>query len=184
MSSADQDPNIPAIYISRPSIAMAQSRYATYPSLRDKVVIVTGGAEGIGGSAVEQFAHQGCQTIILDISESSALKLISKCKTAGAIPPAFYECDVTDLQRLKEIADDILKKYERVDVLVNNAASSAGKARVGTMEVTEETFQFNIDVNLRHQFFLTQYLVPSMKKNGGGRYVLVRGSSVSITAHC
>jgi NAD(P)-dependent dehydrogenase (short-subunit alcohol dehydrogenase family) len=150
---------------------MASSKYAIYPSLKDKVVVVSGGAEGIGGAAVEQFALQSSKTIILDISESSATKLIEKLKTAGAVLPAFYQCDVTDLTRLKQIAEDILATYGRVDVLVNNAASAGGKARVGTFDVTEESFKFNIDVNFRHIFFLTQYLAPSMKQAGGGSII-------------
>lgn len=151
------------------------SRYATYPSLQGKIVVITGGAEGIGAAAVRMFAHQGSQVIILDISESSSTKLIEDIKTNATqttMIPTFYECDVTNLHRLKEITEDVLQKYDnKVDVLVNNAASSAGKARVGTFEVTEESWEFNLNVNLRHQFFLTQYLVPAMKNAGGGSII-------------
>ncbi|KAF7189141.1 Sulfoquinovose 1-dehydrogenase [Pseudocercospora fuligena] len=159
------------------------AQYAIYPSLKNKRVVVTGGAEGIGGSAVEAFAHQGSQVILLDISEGSANKLISNLKEAGVAKlPAFYQCDVTDLKRLKAIADDILAKFGGVDCLVNNAASCAGKARAPTEDVTPEIWQFNIDVNLRHFFFLTQYLAPSMKKAGSGSVINMGSISWRIPA--
>ncbi|USW50706.1 Putative short-chain dehydrogenase/reductase SDR, NAD(P)-binding domain superfamily [Septoria linicola] len=155
-----------------PEAVNPHAKFAQYPSLRGKTVLITGGAEGIGASAVSQFAHQGAQVLILDISETSAIKLIETLKSQGASPlPAFYHCDVTDLKALKSICTDVLKKYSHVDILVNNAASAGGDSRKGTFDVTEEIFQFNIDVNFRHQFFLTQYLAPSMKTAGGGSII-------------
>lgn len=150
----------------------SQSQYATYPSLRGKTVLLSGAAEGIGAAAVEMFCQQGSKVVFLDISESSAEKLIGKVKgISTATEPIFYYCDVTDLDQLKSVTEKVLKEHGPVHVLVNNAASSAGKARVGTAEVTPESWQFNIDVNLRHQFFLTQYLLPSMKATGGGSII-------------
>ena len=135
---------------------MTSSKYAIYPSLKGKTVVITGGAEGIGAAAVRMFAHQGSNTIILDISESSANRLIEDIKTeatADTVIPTFHECDVTNLCQLQQVAAHILRVTDnKVDVLINNAASSAGKARVGTFEVTPEAWDFNINVNLRHQF--------------------------------
>lgn len=146
-------------------------QYATYPSLRDKVVLITGGAEGIGAATTEAFAAQGSQTIILDISEPSSKKLIETIRTAGHPVPEFYQCDVTNLETLKSISEDVLRRYGKVDVLVNNAASAGGLARKSTPEVTPESWDFNMNVNLRHQFFLTQYLVPAMQKAGNGSII-------------
>ncbi|KAF2214507.1 hypothetical protein CERZMDRAFT_37313 [Cercospora zeae-maydis SCOH1-5] len=148
------------------------ANFAQYPSLRNKTVLITGGAEGIGAAATSQFSHQGSQVLVLDISESSAIKLIETLKSEGASPlPAFYQCDVSDLKALKAASEEILHKYGHVDILVNNAASAGGAARAGTFEVTEDSWQFGIDVNLRHQFFLTQYLAPAMKAAGGGSII-------------
>ncbi|CAK1359044.1 putative galactose dehydrogenase GalD [Cercospora beticola] len=199
--ATEPDPSAPEIHITRPSIiskplqiakeVMAtpdpttsttkqgnpHAKYAQYPSLRNKTVLITGGAEGIGASATSQFSHQGSRVLILDISESSAIKLIETLKSQGASPlPAFYQCDVSDLKALKSTCDEILKKYGTVDILVNNAASAGGAARAGTFEVTEESWQFGVDVNLRHQFFLTQYLVPAMKTSGRGGSIINMGS--------
>lgn len=158
-------------------------QYAIYPSLRDKVVLITGGAEGIGAAAIQNFAAQGSQTIILDISESSARKVIDNVRAAGHHPvPEFHQCDVTDLEALKSIAEDVLRTYGKVDVLVNNAACAGGLARKSTVEITEESWKFNVDVNLRHQFFLTQYLVAAMRKAGSGSIINMGSISWRIPA--
>lgn len=147
------------------------SQYATYPSLANKVVLITGGAEGIGAAAISAFAAQNSQTIILDISEPSSKRLAEQIHSAGHPVPEFYQCDVTDLEALKSIAEDVLLKYGKVDVLVNNAASAGGLARKSTEEITAESWDFNVNVNLRHQFFLTQFFVPAMKKAGKGSII-------------
>jgi len=161
-----------------------KNNFALYPSLFGKTAIVTGGAEGIGAAVVEILAIQGTQVIIADIAEDSANKLIEKVKNTPKGPygpepvaPVFYQCDVTNLDVLKSTVDRALKEYSKVDILVNNAASSAGKARVATADVTAEAWEFNVNVNLRHQFFLSQMIFPSMKAAGKG--VIINMGSIN-----
>lgn len=151
---------------------------AIYPSLREKTVLLTGAAEGIGAAAVELFCRQGSKVIMFDISEPSAQQLIEHI--SGLKPfhqdfpisiPKFYHCDVTDLERLKTLTDTVLEEYGAIDVLVNNAAAAAGNARKATLDVTPDGWDANLNVNLRHVFFLTQYVVPSMKERGGGSII-------------
>ena len=162
---------------------------AIYPSLRDKVVLITGGAEGIGAAAVELFCKQGSKVLILDISEPSATKLIEHI--AGLKPfhpdfpistPKFYHCDVTDLDRLKSLVEEVLQEYGQIDVLVNNAASAGGSARKATLDVTPDSWEGNINVNLRHVFFLTQYVVPSMQARRSGCIINMGSISWRIPA--
>lgn len=146
--------------------------YATYPSLRGKTVLITGGAEGIGAASVELFCRQGSNVIFLDYSESSANKLLDKIKDIpGATQPTFMHCDVTDLARLKECAEKTLADHGTVDVLLNNAARAGAETRVPTAKVTPESFDNDVNVNLRHQFFLTQAVVPAMRKKGVGSII-------------
>ncbi|KAK6842901.1 short chain dehydrogenase [Apiospora arundinis] len=148
------------------------NNFATYPSLRDKTVLITGGAEGIGAAAVELFCRQGSNVIFFDYSESSATKLLEHIKAIpDASQPKFLHCDVTDLDQLKKCAEATLAEHSAIDVLVNNAASAGARARVPTAGVTPESFDEDINVNLRHQFFLTQYVAPSMKKQGSGSII-------------
>lgn len=161
---------------------------AIYPSLRDKVVLITGAAEGIGAAAVELFCRQGSKVFIFDISEESSQKLIERVRQLKpwhpdfpVTVPAFYRCDVTDLERLKGLVDDVLTEYGGIDVLINNAAAAGGSARKATMDVTPEGWEGNLNVNLRHVFFLTQYVVPSMKEKGKG--CIINMGSISWYAH-
>ena len=150
---------------------------ATYPSLRGKTVLITGGAEGIGAATVELLALQGSQVIILDISSSSAATLISKISSLpdspnGPIPtPIFHECDVSDLPALQTLAQKILEEHKTIHILINNAASAGALVRRDTLSTTPESWDFGINVNLRHMFFLTQAVVPSMRAAGGGSIV-------------
>ena len=151
--------------------------HAIYPSLRGKNVLITGGAEGIGAAAVELFALQGSQVIILDISGSSAQTLITKITSlptseSQPIPtPIFHQCDVSDLPALQSLATKILQDHGTVHILINNAASAGALSRKDTLSTTPEAWDFNMNVNLRHMFFLTQAVVPSMREAGGGSII-------------
>ncbi|KAK7700117.1 hypothetical protein SLS64_011135 [Diaporthe eres] len=103
--------------------------HAIYPSLHGKNVVVTGGAEGIGAAAVELFALQGSRVFFLDIATDSAQKVIDRVASLSSkeggpavVPPVFFHCDVTDLDKLQATASQILEEHGTVHVLVNNAA--------------------------------------------------------------
>lgn len=157
------------------------NNHAIYPSLRGKTVLVTGGAEGIGAATVELFALQGCRVLFLDIATASAQKTIdhivslseaSESRSGSLIiTPTFFNCDVTNLAQLQATANKILEEYGVVHILINNAAAAGSKARLDTHSVTAESWDFNINANLRHVFFLTQAVLPAMRKSGGGSIV-------------
>ncbi|KAH9824567.1 small oligopeptide transporter [Teratosphaeria destructans] len=168
----------------RPLSALMAIPYTVYPSLREKVVVITGGAEGIGAAAVELFCRQGSKVAFLDIAESSATHLIDRIKDLSqqlskeqsqALPPVtqpdYFQCNVTDLTRLKQVAEEILAKYGTVHVLVNNAALAGAVSRKPTAEITPESWESTINVNLRHQFFLSQYLLPAMQNQRSGSII-------------
>ena len=162
---------------------------AIYPSLQDKVVVITGGAEGIGAAAVELFCKQGSKTIFFDISEPSAQALIDNVKNhRNADPnskttlPIFYQCDVIDLDQLKQVARRVLDEHGPVDVLVNNAAKAGASSRVPSDQVTPEGWELDINVNLRHVFFLTQAIIPAMQKKGSGSIINMGSISWRIPA--
>ncbi|EZF78363.1 hypothetical protein H105_00616 [Trichophyton soudanense CBS 452.61] len=99
-------------------------KFATYPSLADRVVVLTGGAMGIGACMVEQLALQGSRVIFLDIVDGAARNLVQKVTDLG-VPhtPIFYHCDVTDIEGgIKPIAAKILACYPIIDAVINNAA--------------------------------------------------------------
>ena len=147
---------------------------ASYPSLRGRVVIVTGGASGIGEAIVEAFATQNSRVAFLDIQDTAADRLVHKIKAAGFIPPAYSHCDLTDVTAIKASIEDILQRFNTVDVLVNNAGNDL---RHSIEEVTPESWDQTMAVNLKHQFFMTQAIIPFMKQAGQGS--IINMSSIS-----
>jgi len=147
--------------------------YATYPSLRDRVVVVTGGASGIGEHIVEHFAHQGSRVAFLDIADEHASDLVARLKDAPT-EPQYLHCDLTDVSALIAAINDIAARLGTVDVLVNNAGNDT---RHATEDVTPESWDRCIAINLRQQFFAIQTVIPIMKRAGRGSIVNV--SSIS-----
>jgi NAD(P)-dependent dehydrogenase (short-subunit alcohol dehydrogenase family) len=153
------------------------SSHAIYPSLRGKTVLITGGAEGIGAATVELFTLQGCQVIFLDIAETSAIKTIrsavsrSQDAKIDAKTPIFYKCNVADLSQLQDAVKNIQEKHGMIHILVNNAAAAGNRARLTTENVTPEEWDFNVNTNLRHVFFLSQAVLLAMKEARSGSII-------------
>ncbi|KAH7234885.1 amidase signature domain-containing protein [Fusarium redolens] len=151
--------------------------HATYPSLRGKTVLITGGAEGIGAATVELFTLQGSQVIFIDIAESSAKKTIdravSRAKDANvqAQAPIFYNCNVSDLPKLQDTVKSIQDKHGMIQILVNNAAAAGNRARLETEKVRPEDWEVNINNNLRHVFFMSQAVLPAMREAKSGSII-------------
>ena len=146
--------------------------FARYPSLQDKTVLVTGGASGIGASMVEHFAAQGSRVAFLDTDEQSATNLLQNIQAKQT--PVFVKCDLTDIAALRSAIQKAESQLGSIRVLVNNAVSDD---RHKTEEVTPEYWDERMAVNLRHQFFASQAVVPGMKSAGGGS--IINMSSIS-----
>jgi NAD(P)-dependent dehydrogenase (short-subunit alcohol dehydrogenase family) len=147
---------------------------ASYPSLRDRAILITGGASGIGAAIVEAFAKQDSRVAFLDIQDAAADQLIQRLKTAGLVPPIYYHCDLRDVEAVSASVSDILQQLKTVDVLVNNAGNDS---RHSIEEVTSEYWDQCMTINLKHQFFTAQAVIPAMRKVGGGS--IINMSSIS-----
>ena len=147
---------------------------ASYPSLRDRVIVVTGGASGIGEAIVEAFAMQNSRVAFLDIQDAAADLLVHRIEAAGFAPPVYFHCDLTDVAAIKASVGDILQRFKIVDVLVNNAGNDS---RHSIEEVTPEYWDRTMAVNLKHQFFMSQAVIPSMTQAGRGS--IINMSSIS-----
>ena len=146
---------------------------ALYPSLKDRLVVVTGGGSGIGAAFTEGFARQGARVVFLDVAEADSRAL--EASLSGLWPaPAFINCDLKDLDRLKSTFEAIAAEHGPVDVLINNAANDD---RHSLAEVTPEYWDDRIGVNLRHQFFCAQAVAPAMRERGRG--VILNLGSIS-----
>ena len=140
-----------------------------YPSLRDRVVLITGGATGIGASLVEAFCRQQAKVAFFDVQTAPALDLVESIATIdSASVPKFYECDLVDIDALKKAIDSVQRDLGAVRVLVNNAASDE---RHDFRAVDEDFWNERINVNLRHAFFAIQAVYEQMKSLGGGSII-------------
>lgn len=142
--------------------------FATYPSLRNRVVVVTGGASGIGEAIVEAFAMQHATVIFLDIQDAAAAQLVRRLEVAGAATTTYVHCDLTDIDRLQSAVAGILERFDTVDVLVNNAGNDT---RHSVAEVTSSYWDQLMAINLKAQFFMAQALIPTMRKAGRGSII-------------
>lgn len=146
---------------------------AVYPSLKDKLVVVTGGGSGIGAAFTEAFARQGARVVFLDVLETESRAL--EASLAELSPaPIFKRCDLTDLTSLKACFAEIAAVHGDPDVLINNAANDD---RHVLDEVTPEYWDDRIGVNLRHLYFATQAVTPAMRARGKG--VILNLGSIS-----
>ncbi len=144
------------------------AEFARDPSLKDRVVFVTGGASGIGESLVEQFGAQGSRVAFVDIDGAAGAAVAKRIAEAGAPAPLFVECDLRDIEALRDAIARTHDALGPIRVLVNNAASDT---RHPVEEVTVEYWDDRIAVNLRHQFFAAQAVFPQMKAAGGGSII-------------
>jgi len=143
-------------------------RFASYPSLRDRVVFISGGGSGIGASIVEHFVEQGAKVAFVDLAIDPAHELIRQLTDRCAYPPRFWSCDLRDVAGIKTVVGEIEDELGAIRVLVNNAGNDD---RRKLEEVTPEYWDDGMSVNLRHQFFLIQSVVPGMIKAGGGSII-------------
>ena len=141
---------------------------AIYPSLRGKRVLVTGGGSGIGAGIVEAFAQQGADVTFIDICDEESRALADR---TGA---NFLNVDLKDIAAAQRAIADLATSRGPIDVLVNNAANDD---RHTLDDVSEAYWDDRLNVNLKHQFFAAQAVVPAMKRAGGG--VILNFGSIS-----
>jgi NAD(P)-dependent dehydrogenase (short-subunit alcohol dehydrogenase family) len=144
---------------------------ARYPSLQGRCVLVTGGATGIGATLVRAFAAQGAKVGFVDIDTTAGTALaasLADVPVDAPTPPLFVPADLTDTAALKAAVATVRAAFGPITVLLNNAAND----KRHTLEsVTPDSWDAGIAVNLKHQFFAAQAVVPDMQAAGGGSIV-------------
>ncbi|CAG9206630.1 Sulfoquinovose 1-dehydrogenase [Paraburkholderia tropica] len=145
----------------------AHENFARYPSLADRVVLITGGATGIGASFVEHFAAQGARVAFFDIDATAGEALADELGDSRH-KPLFARVDLTDIAALRAAIADVKAALGPIEALVNNAANDK---RHTLAEVTPEFFDAGIAVNVRHQLFAAQAVAEDMKAAGRGSII-------------
>lgn len=141
---------------------------ARYPSLADRVVLVTGGASGIGASIVEHFATQGARVAFVDLDRENGVALAAALAAGAAHAPLFVDCDLCDIAALQAAVARVRAHFGPIAVLVNNAANDV---RHDMDTVSAASWDAGIAVNLRHQFFAAQAVAPDMRALRSGSII-------------
>jgi NAD(P)-dependent dehydrogenase (short-subunit alcohol dehydrogenase family) len=150
------------------------SHYACYPSLADRVVLITGGATGIGATMVEEFAAQSAKVAFIDIDHVAGAALAAQVAATATHAPLFACSDLTDVDALRAAVAQVRRHWGAIGVLVNNAANDQRHALDG---VSAESWDAGVAVNLRHQFFASQAVADDMRAARRGSIINLGSAS-------
>ncbi|BAK18050.1 dehydrogenase with different specificities [Solibacillus silvestris StLB046] len=138
--------------------------------LANKVAIITGGAGGIGLAAVKRFLEEGAKVAIVDYDKQQGEKMEAELGENVA----FFAVDVSKLADVKEMVEQVVDRFGKIDILINNA----GITRDATLvKMSEEDFEKVIQINLNGVYYCTQAVAPHMIAQGSGK--IISTSSVS-----
>ena len=138
--------------------------------LRGKVAVVTGAAAGLGRAVAARFAREGALVVAADTNRADGTALAEQLKEQGW-EAIFVQTDIAQEAAVKNLFASTLSTYRRIDVLYNNAAVLSYKDDSPVHELSIETWDYIMGVNLRGPFLCAKYAVPSMLKQGGGSII-------------
>jgi NAD(P)-dependent dehydrogenase (short-subunit alcohol dehydrogenase family) len=133
-----------------------------------KVIIVTGGALGIGRETCILLAKEGAKVAVADILDDKGQELIKEIIQSGG-EAKFWHLDVSDEKEVEKVFNEVVKEFGKLDATVNNAGIAG--ADKPTHELTEEEWDAVMNVNVKGVFFCTKHAIPHLKKAGGGSII-------------
>jgi len=132
--------------------------------LKNKVIIVTGGAKGIGEGITKVLIEEGAIPVIVGRNENDNLKLVNDLKLAGDLELFYVTAELNEPEESNRAIDAIIKKYGRIEGLVNNAGQNDG---VGLENGNYELFMKSLHRNLTHYYLMAHFALPELKKTKG-----------------
>ena len=157
---------------------MEQNHFATYPSLRNRHIFITGGATGIGESIVAHFVAQESKVSFVDIADEAAKQLVTKL--TSQFPNAhihYHSCDIRNIEQLQSCIEKSISQFGAIKALVNNAASDQRHSIESTTVAYWDNCQ---NINLRPHFFTAQAVAASMTAAGGGSIINLSSNSYML----
>lgn len=137
--------------------------------LENKVAIITGSTRGIGRSIAKLFAQEGAKVVVVGTKAAYGDSCVAEITEAGG--EAFFQrANLSDSDSVKTLIDETVKHYGRIDILINNAGTD-DDITATLDQITPETYDRVMNVNVKAPFFLCQGIIPIMAKNGGGTIV-------------
>jgi NAD(P)-dependent dehydrogenase (short-subunit alcohol dehydrogenase family) len=144
------------------------NHFASYPSLKDRLVFISGGSSGIGAELVRAFARQGSRVAFCGTKPDGGQPLIEEIAAAGLPAPFYAACDVRDAPAYQTLLRRCIAELGPIHVLVNNAGRDD---RHAMEDVTPQFWDERLALNLKHYFFAIQAVAPAMAAAGGGSVI-------------
>jgi 3-oxoacyl-[acyl-carrier protein] reductase len=136
--------------------------------LKDKVAIITGAGSGIGRASAIMFAKEGASVVVSDIDDVGGQETVNQIKSNGG-KAIYVHADVSIADQVRHLIQAAVAEFGRVNVLFNNAGYYKWPCKLD--EVTEEEWDKTYAVNVKSIFWGAKYVVPEMKKIGGGAII-------------
>ncbi|MDR7857434.1 3-oxoacyl-ACP reductase FabG [Tissierella sp.] len=140
--------------------------------LLNKVAIITGGGRGIGEATAKKFVQEGAKVVVADINPNDIEETVNEILSSGGEATGII-VDVTNQESVNKMVEETVKKYGRLDIIVNNAGITMDST---LLKMTEDQWDKVIDVNLKGVYFCGQAAAKVMVEQGGG--VILNASSV------
>lgn len=137
--------------------------------MQDQVAIITGGARGIGGATARRLAEEGVRVLIADLIMDVAEDNAERIRKAGGTA-AVIEADVSQRDAIEAMVARAVELWGRLDILVNNAFGRKG-GEGSALTLTEESWDYAMDILVKSMFLGAKYAAPEMEKTGGGAIV-------------
>ena len=156
-------------------LSKIEERAAQFLSLEGKVAMVTGAASGIGRGIATRLAEMGALVALLDIDDIKGRACAAEIEERGGAA-LFLNCDVRSAAECRRAVETVVKRSGKIDILCNCAGVAIRKDIV---ELTEDEWDFALDVTLKGIYLLSREVVPHMIRNGGGSIINI-GSGWSL----
>jgi NAD(P)-dependent dehydrogenase (short-subunit alcohol dehydrogenase family) len=151
------------------------------PVLKNKVAVITGASRGLGKAFALKFAEEGAKLFLTTTSLERAKGTVAECQAKGA-EVAMIEADISKESDCKKIADEAVKKYKKVDILINNAAIWYGINITPWDQWKVEDWERIYRVNVIGTWLVTKYIAPLMVKAGKGKIINIASNVAQVPA--
>jgi len=139
--------------------------------LAGKVVIITGAGKGLGKAFAVRFAEEGAKLVLVTRKDTDGLKKTAAEATARGAECIFFQADVSKLDEMQNVTDETVRKFGKIDVLVNNAAYYFGIERKPFDHITPEEWDMMMAINLKGPWICTRAVFPVMQVQGKGKII-------------